>query len=424
MAIFQFDSSPESVGDNQNRAIDRGIKLPKKKRIPSNKNIISYFLVTKLLGVSRARFPIMQGILPSINQDLSPTTSKPITILVGENQPIEPDGSIDLISAIDLLNDPRYSVYNGNTNKRSSLAPIGDKNTIPIATGYSPSKTSTEMQKISGVQTEGKFSITNIGSSLINSLADGHIDADYNTKILAEFRARQEANNKLGSSTGGILTSFGGSTIKMHNFVNVDPYTGKRFGNPDKTDYNLSFNGYKDLTGLSIGTGFLWDLTIDNYGDDGGTFAPPVPSIINKSYLGSLGNFVPATEYSYNRYSTKTEQFNLFSDSSFDFITGIKRDNTLEVTLMEDQNLTWFRYFNSYMNNIIDSKTRSVAPLKQACLKVSIMSFNVAKKIFFLHRLYVVPTDYNYLIEGTESPDTKELRVVFSVVGDDEPLFL
>lgn len=321
----------------------------------------------------------------------------------------------DLLS--EMINDPRYSIYNGENSHRSSLADqIGISR---LQSGSKPSKSTVEISKIQSNQNKnltwnnGKVSGGNMGDS-------------YLTKITKEFYARKESDNGLMSKiSGAIGIDLGGKKIFLKNFTGQDPATNNYFSSNGLSELlALTYEGHKSLEGLSLGSNHLWDISMDNYYGVGEiTYAPKVPCVTGKKILGSLGNFIPASSYSYSGYSTMTQSLDLVNEGQAEIIKGTKAENELEIEFVEDENFTWKRYFTNYINCIVDREHNAVAPYQQSVLKVSIMSYNPAAKIFFMHRLLVLPIDFSYKVDGEESASEITLSVRFSVVGDQDKLY-
>lgn len=205
-----------------------------------------------------------------------------------------------------------------------------------------------------------------------------------------------------------------------------------------KSQFQTSFKGYKTFLGMTLGSKYLWDITLDNYfpklvdpnsgkRKDYPTFAPLVPRVVdfrNKSLpvgnmsADALGNFIPATSFSYSDYDATTFDVEMTNGASLNILSGAKRGYALTIGFVDDEHLTWQRFFDYYFKCIYDFDNNCVAPYKQSVLLVKLCLYNVNNLSYFKHNLLVLPTGFKQSVDGEEGANVSDFEVEFSVVGD------
>lgn len=323
-----------------------------------------------------------------------------------------------------MIADPRYAVYKGVELLKNAIN--GEFSPQDrIHPDLNPSNGNAVLGKTLNMVTKldptGGM-LSTLAANKLKSLSKsvGIDDEDWLARMLEQYRYRRDL--KYSEVT---------DAIQLADFSSEEPGMPNKFReSPANRDiFYSSMHGYKTVQGISIGTNYLWDFTLDNYnpklwGINGQqvehrTFAPKVPSNdkANKSE-GSLGNFIPAISFDFRDYTTLTSQVELANEATIELIAGIKRQNRLSVTILDDENFTWQRYFNTYMRSIYDIESNCVAPYKQSVLLANIALYNPLNKVYFRHKLLVIPVDFEQRVTGEDSPSPAELEVEFSVVGD------
>ena len=293
------------------------------------------------------------------------------------------NGTINDIKS--MIKDPRYAIF-----KVANL--LTGENVIPVHEDMH--------------LTDGKAE--NIFNKYVNDLLD-----QYKTRKALE-PTDEEVRNRVKSPLLGISQS---SPIEA-DAIGVTTQSGSN-SSTQVIGYVPALTGYKNIQGLSIGTSHIWDVKIRNYFHDGlKSFAPPVP-VVSDVANSLKDNFVPVISYTIDDYSTKSTDVDLDNESKIEVVTGIQKNNSLTLTFLEDDNYTWTRYFDWYLNNIYDRETHTLAPYKQSCLEVVIAVYNTKSQVHFFYDLLVIPIGFTKKIEGTsEVEEFGDVTVAFSIVGD------
>ena len=353
-----------------------------------------------------------------------------------------------------MIKDPRYAVYKGLNLLRKSV--VGE---FEVDERIMPDMNTSEGNKLlrrgfnalSSLDPTGGVLSTITAKKLQTLIQKSSINPnDWKSIILAEAQYRRSINDiEKSLDYGTDLADFSmedpatGTKRKMLNIYSNSGKSNnqseiklstKSIGANRQTLFNSSFKGYKTVQGLSIGTNYLWDFTLDNYfptiwvDDESttgkerlmtvGTYAPQIPITIGAETKNTMGTFVPVLSFEYKDYVPTTTQVDLINGANIEFLTGLKRNNRLSVTFLDDENFTWSRYFDLYMRCIYDRENNCVAPYKQSVLKAGIALYNPLKKVYFYHQLLVIPIDFERRVEGEENPNALDFNVEFCVVGD------
>lgn len=192
-----------------------------------------------------------------------------------------------------------------------------------------------------------------------------------------------------------------------------------------------SMHGYKTIQGLTLGSQYLWDISMTNYFlpyKNGllPTYAPCVPHVaINDGSIadvidntGENPNFIPSISYSFEDYTPLTENIDLLNGSSTSYITGYRKSNKLSVVFLDDEEFTWSRYFDLYFHRIYDIDHNCTAPYKQSCLLITLYNYTPRGNAYFYHNLIVLPTGWSLTTEGEDGISAYDFTVEFSVVGE------
>lgn len=200
-------------------------------------------------------------------------------------------------------------------------------------------------------------------------------------------------------------------------------------------DLKTSF-GYKRWSGFEFGSDHLWDVQIKPYiGPDGITFTPEFPKY-KLPYIGvgsdgkddileivefDYGLNCPCISYELQFGELRTDKIDLYNESRLDFITGFEYNMSLSLTIVDDVYKSLHKYLSKYINSVYDIETNSVALYSQAAFEVTLMLFRAGYQLNYITKLICIPTSFDTMIKGKDSPDEEEISMEFSIIGMVKP---
>lgn len=214
---------------------------------------------------------------------------------------------------------------------------------------------------------------------------------------------------------------------------------GKQF-NGDDLASEISFKGYKSLDGITLGSNHLWDLKLfvpnqdffdgnveDSYGNGYDVYLPKntfLPSLSpfgifdgNRQVL-SYQDYQPIIEYEMGEYESSYETIPMYNDSQINIFTGLKFENRISITFLEDDQLSWHRYFDIVVRRIYSRQWNAVAPYKQAVFVARLLIYNSIRDVYFRKEFLVHPISIVKKLDGASDPNALDFTVEFAVVGD------
>jgi hypothetical protein len=274
----------------------------------------------------------------------------------------------------------------------------------------------------------------------------GGFDKEFTAAVDRELSAQQTSlqNNGIEPDGGGVFIK-PWYKVPVSAFVPQDPNLGSLV--------KVSFRGRKSLEGMTLSSDFLWDLQFKPYWDDKvdadtpanerfvpsvvgknlRSYVPPLPRSVAPVFLNnSVGSsseaasnlysdgFIPIIEYEFGQYEITSEDIEVHNGMKLDFFSGVTFNWKLELTIVEDDDRTWSRYFDEYFESVFNRHTNSVAPYKQSCFRVRLYVYGTKLRYTFYRDVLVIPTQYTLDLEGGSDPSgqTSDLRVTFGIVGD------
>ena len=217
---------------------------------------------------------------------------------------------------------------------------------------------------------------------------------------------------------GTYQDEWSGSSGYKVTIVNGEDFDATRAGDSPINENKIVNNDRINALKFRPKDDSLWLVTLDKYTEGSYESAlPDIPVFSNEFSEDTIDylTWLPATEYSYSRRSTTTNQIN-YGNSSFSLVNSMSRGFNFTLSLEDDRDHSFSRYAKEVINRSVGMEDMSMTYWECLIHKINLFILDKQWRVTERFTLLGILTSDGF----TEYSTSKEsnLKLNFSIVGE------